>query len=268
MVESADGTRIGFARVGDGPIAVVIVHGVLNTAESWLPVAEALAEDCTCYVMDRRGRGRSDAGEDYSFEREIEDIEAVLSVAGPGACLVGHSSGAIYALEAARRLPISCLVLYEPPLHYSGFDRVLDEIRVLVGEGNLDDAAAVFFAREAGLSQSEIASLRATRFWPQIAELAPTLVREWDAIFAFGPSVERYQGLSMPTLLLSGSESMGNPSFATADLERSLADVRRARLDGQGHDANVTAPKVVAGHIANFLCDTADWGAFVVTERS
>jgi pimeloyl-ACP methyl ester carboxylesterase len=67
-VRSADGTRIGFVKTGSGP-ALVLVHGVLNTADQWLSVAMAMADHCMCYVMDRRGRGRSDDGADYSLDR-------------------------------------------------------------------------------------------------------------------------------------------------------------------------------------------------------
>lgn len=253
MVESADGTLIGYARIGNGPFPLVFVHGVLDTGESWAPVAEALSEHCSCFVMDRRGRGRSADGDSYSFEREVEDIEAVLRAAGPNVFLLGHSSGAIYTLEAARRVPIAGLVLYEPPLHYQGFEVVVDEIRGLVAAGKLDDAAAVFFTREGKVSDSELATLRQAPFWPQIVRLAPTLVREWDAIFAFGPTIERYRDLSMPTLLLAGSENVNNPKFATADFGRSLSNVRTVTLDGQGHTANEAVPELVANRIAEYL---------------
>lgn len=73
------------------------------------------------------------------------------------------------------------------------------------------------------------------------------------AIFALNPTVERYRDLSMPTLLLSGTESMNNPSFATADLDGLLRDVRTVTLEGQGHTANESAPELVAGRIADFL---------------
>jgi pimeloyl-ACP methyl ester carboxylesterase len=107
------------------------------------------------------------------------------------------------------------------------------------------------------MSDSEMAELRRTPFWPQIARLSPTLVREWDAIFAFEPTVERYRGLSVPTLLLAGSENADNPTFATADFASSLADVRVGVLNGQGHTANESAPGLVADRIAAFLGEMA-----------
>ena len=60
-VPSKDGTPIGFTKLGTGP-AIVFVHGSLSTGAQLLPVANRLAERFTCYLMDRRGRGKSSAG--------------------------------------------------------------------------------------------------------------------------------------------------------------------------------------------------------------
>ena len=53
----------------------------------------------------------------YAVEREVEDIEALIDAAGGSACVFGHSSGAVLALEAAARLPakVKKQVLFEPP---------------------------------------------------------------------------------------------------------------------------------------------------------
>jgi pimeloyl-ACP methyl ester carboxylesterase len=57
-VSSADGTSIGYVKMGAGP-PVVIVHGSLCTHEDWMAVARELCDQLTGYVMDRRGRGLS-----------------------------------------------------------------------------------------------------------------------------------------------------------------------------------------------------------------
>ena len=78
---SADGTRIGFRRLGVGP-AIVMVHGSVSTHTDWMPAARLLASRHTCYVMDRRGRRSSGAGHaPYAIEREFEDVCAVLKAA-------------------------------------------------------------------------------------------------------------------------------------------------------------------------------------------
>lgn len=100
-VESADGTVIGYRKLGSGS-PIILVHGSISTGEQWLAVAEQLADANTVYIMDRRGRGLSADAEDYSLNTESDDIKALLDVAGKGASLLGHSYGAICALEAVR----------------------------------------------------------------------------------------------------------------------------------------------------------------------
>lgn len=258
MVRSADGTRIGFAQVGSGSLPLVIVHGALTGADQWLPVATAMAEHCTCYVMDRRGRGRSDDGADYALEREVEDIEAVLDAAGPGAYLLGHSSGAIYALEAARRRPVAGLVLYEPPIHMRRrFDAIFERIQPLIEEGRNDDAVALFFREEAGVPDEQLSIMRTTDLWGEMVALAPTALREWAALLEAGLTVERYGDLSMPTLLLTGTMTQDHPSFATRELDATLPDTRIVTLDGQAHAANRMAPDLLAREVTEFMLAVA-----------
>ena len=57
-VTSADGTEIGYLRLGRGP-AVVVLHGSNESAASHTQLAQALASEFTVYLPDRRGRGLS-----------------------------------------------------------------------------------------------------------------------------------------------------------------------------------------------------------------
>lgn len=259
VVHSSDGTQLGVHTVGSGS-PLVLVHGAWNWAEHWLGVAEELAESHACWVMDRRARGNSDDDADYSFDREIEDITAVLEAAGPGVSLLGHSSGAIYALEAARRTPVDRLVVYEPPLRWAERGdpaNLVERIRALVDADQLEEAAELFFREEGRLDDDAIASLKTLPEWEPMVALAPVCVREWDAIFEAHLSVEQYRQLPTPTLVLAGSENLDHPSFPTDALAATLPDVRVAVLEGQGHMANRTDPALVADKVHAFLTDTA-----------
>src|SRR5690348_4242592 len=57
-VTSKDGTTIGYRQLGHGP-GVVLLHGAMESAQSHLQLAEALADTYTVYLPDRRGRGLS-----------------------------------------------------------------------------------------------------------------------------------------------------------------------------------------------------------------
>ena len=132
-VTSADGTTIGYLRLGHGP-AVVLLHGSNESARSHTQLALALAGAFTVYLPDRRGRGLSGPHKpDHGIRTEVEDLQAV--VAGSGAQKVfGVSVSALIALQAARAVPaIRQVAAYEPTLlldtsgRYTGWVRRFDQ---------------------------------------------------------------------------------------------------------------------------------------------
>lgn len=255
-VRSADGTRIGFARFGKGP-AIVFVHGSISGRRDWVRVAEPLAEQFTCCLMDRRGRGLSENGEtEYSIEREYEDIAAVLEAAGPDASLVAHSYGATCALGAAVRTPVHRVVLYEPPLpiHSPIVGEPLEDFRRAEEATNLELALEIGLKNFVRMPAAKIEVMRKTKSWPKLAALVPTWTRELEAMDALSSSVEQYAGISAPTLLLLGSESAQHPfKDAVAELIKVIPQVEVGPLPGQSHMALRLAPHMVSEHIASFL---------------
>ncbi len=254
VTSSVDGTAIGFLQMGSGP-AVVFVHGSLSTGDDWLQVATAMSHRFTCYVMDRRGRGRSGDAADYGLAREYEDIKAVLSVAGPGAHLLGHSYGAICALETALRVPIGRRVLYEPPLPIAGplVGAVLEPYRAAVADDQLEEALTIGLRDIIHLSAHTLAVLRATPLWNRMAALTPTWTRELEVVDRLGPSLDRYAHLSTPTLLLLGTATAAHHQMASAALGKILPNVRTVQLPGEGHVAHLTVPDMVMKAVTAFL---------------
>lgn len=255
-MHSADGTRIGFRRLGSGP-ALVMVHGSIATHTAWMRVARLLSGRYTCFAMDRRGHAHSGAGTSpYSIEREYEDVCAVLDAAGPGAMLAGHSLGAICAMGAALLHPVPRLVIYEPPLPAGGPVPVEHRMAYAraIAEGDPDKALEIGLSNFSGLSAAAIAAIRATNAWPRLRTLAPNWVREGKAVDALPASLERYGALACPTLLLLGSLSTEHPLQDTARaLAQVLPNVRLEMLIGQAHMALRDAPEMVARLIADFL---------------
>src|SRR5438045_4145054 len=91
-VTSKDGTTISYQIYGHGP-ALVLVQGTMGTSEEFSQLAEALASSFTVYVPDRRGRGKSGpTGSNYGMQKEIEDLDALLTKIGAH-FVFGVSSG-------------------------------------------------------------------------------------------------------------------------------------------------------------------------------
>jgi len=119
IVEVGGGDRIHFldwgGTGGTGAPAVLLVHGLSNTAWSWTPVARRLCGARRTVAMDLRGHGLSDAPTaGYDPDTLASDAEAVAEGAGllwrPGDQLViaGHGFGAIVAAWTAAALGERC----------------------------------------------------------------------------------------------------------------------------------------------------------------
>jgi pimeloyl-ACP methyl ester carboxylesterase len=243
-VRSADGTRITFDRIGDGP-AVVLVLGALNDRAAAAPLAAALAPRFAVYSYDRRGRGASGDTSPYAVDREIEDLGALIDESGRGAFVFGHSSGAVLALEAAARgLPLAKLALYEPPF-------VVDEsraplprdyvprLRELVSRGRRGDAVAYFMMTGAGLPAAIVDEIRSGPAWTDMEAMAHTLAYDGaimgDTMSGGGLPSASWSSVHQPTLVIDGERSPAWQRRAAQALVEILPNARRLSLVGQDH---------------------------------
>lgn len=253
-VRSRDGTSIGFSKVGSGP-PLVMVHGSLATGRDWLPVANGLSESRTSYVLDRRGRGGSGEFGEYSLSKEAQDINAVVQAAGPDACLLGHSYGAICALEAACRHDVAKLIIYEPPLPIHGpvVGSAFADFRSAVEREDLDEALKIGLRNLIRMPEQAIEGFRSSPLWSGTAALTPTWIPECEEMSRLEPGVARFADMAAPTLLLLGTETPAHHVHATRALESILPTARIAELTGQGHMAHLTATDQVVAAIEKFL---------------
>src|SRR4051794_19341835 len=115
IVLSSDRTPIAFEQVGIGS-PLVLVHGTGADHTRWSAVLPRLSQHFTVFSLDRRGHGASGDAEDYTIQREYEDIAALAKAIGGPVDVLGHSFGAACVLGAAPSIPnLRRLILYEPP---------------------------------------------------------------------------------------------------------------------------------------------------------
>ncbi|WP_220503609.1 alpha/beta fold hydrolase [Microbispora sp. H13382] len=232
-VTSADGTPIAFDRVGGGP-PVVLVGGALRH-RACDPVAERLAAilapSFTVIRYDRRGRGGSGDTAPYAVAREIEDIEALVAEAGGAAAVCGFSSGAVLALDAARRLPgITRLAVVEPPFVVDDSrpplpQDYLPRLAALLAAGRRGDAVEFFLTRAADVPAERVALHRRSPAWPVFEAAAHTLVYDgavMGATMSGAPlPAHRWACVTAPVLVTGRA---GGPAFLRG-AARALAGV-------------------------------------------
>jgi pimeloyl-ACP methyl ester carboxylesterase len=103
-----NGTRIHYARLGQGPL-VVMIHGFPDCWLTWRTPMEALAKDHEVVAIDQRGYNLSDRPkgvENYDISLLVADVAAVIRARGrERAIIVGHDWGGVVAWKFAMTLP-------------------------------------------------------------------------------------------------------------------------------------------------------------------
>ncbi|MGY3585753.1 pimeloyl-ACP methyl ester carboxylesterase/DNA-binding CsgD family transcriptional regulator [Bradyrhizobium sp. USDA 4341] len=109
---SRDGTRIAYAISGAGPALLRAPHwmssiNLESDSQVWSHWNALLERHRTVIRFDQRGCGLSDRdGLEFSFERFVEDFEAVIEAAGLDRFdLFGFSGGAMTGVTYAARFP-------------------------------------------------------------------------------------------------------------------------------------------------------------------
>jgi pimeloyl-ACP methyl ester carboxylesterase len=291
LVAGADGRPIPVTEEGHGP-AVLLLHSGSADRSSWARVAGALAGRFRVLRFDRwtYRDGHADAVPSgaETMAAEVADVLAVAAAARrgpaggvrgtPKGCpggtgqisggvprstgerplLVGHSSGAVVALESALADPSAfrAMVLYEPPVAADEplGGEALRRARAALDAGDPDRAITIHMREIAGGGRLMVAGLRRLPpVWQVIRGHAAAQITDDEAIESLGVGLGRYARLDLPVLLLGGGRS---PAHLRERLDALAAVLPRLEgmvvLEGQGHMANLRAPGEVARVIAAF----------------
>jgi len=119
---TSDGVKLAWAEAGEGPLVIKAANWLTHLEHEWeSPVWQHwirfFADNFRFLRYDERGCGMTDWNVgDLSFERWVEDLEAVVAAAAPSEpfALLGISQGAAVCVAYAVRYPerVSRLILY------------------------------------------------------------------------------------------------------------------------------------------------------------
>jgi pimeloyl-ACP methyl ester carboxylesterase len=285
-VVSADGTRIGYRRLGRGP-SVILLHGGVNASQHMMKLGRALADAFTVYLPDRRGRGMSGGfGPAYSIQREDEDLAALVEYTG-AECVFGSANGGLFALHAAIGFgQIRRAAAYEPLVLWGGPDdaairRMFTAMQQMIRSGRMGEAI-VFSIHEgvdrevrrghmsrwvgtavhafpsrvgAGLIELFLRYQRPHSGTVAWRELVGSLPAELDPVLETEGTLEQYRQLDAQVLLIYGSET--DPMFVDCAeaLHAVLPHSTVLRLPGLNHDSAQTygKPETIAAALRLFF---------------
>jgi non-heme chloroperoxidase len=270
MVEARDGTHLYVKSWGEGR-PVVLIHGWPLSADSWDPVALALAENgYRAIAYDRRGFGRSQQPwHGYDYDTFADDLADVMKAqdATDNVALVGFSMG---GGEVARYMSrhggqgVTQVALISSVVPYmlqteDNPDGVPQEQFEAMDKGIREDRPKFFrtFLKQffgVGLVSHPVSDEMLDLAWATAmqAGLHPTLAAaKAFATTDFRPDLPR---LTVPTLVIHGTADKTVPIDATArQVAKAVPQAQLIEYDGEAHGVFGTRTERLIDDLLTFL---------------
>lgn len=277
------GHKVSYRIAGSGP-AIMLVHGIAGTGETWTDTMERLADHYTLIAPDLPGHGVSDKPVgDYSLgslASMLRDLMVTLGI--ENATMVGHSLGGGVAMQFVYQFPQRCnrLVLVS-----SG--GLGNEVNLLLRAACLP-GADLFLAATAGpiaKTGSLVAGVLGRLGWHPgtdldevtrgFASLADTETRKAflhtlkSVVGVEGQRVNAsdrlYLASEIPTLLVSGERDPIIPANHAVEAHKLMRGSQLVIFPAAGHMPYTDQPAEFARVVRDFMDSTEP--ADITTER-
>jgi 4,5:9,10-diseco-3-hydroxy-5,9,17-trioxoandrosta-1(10),2-diene-4-oate hydrolase len=247
----------------------MLLHGVLGTAECWVPVMRTLGLDSTVYALDAVGVGRSErkAGLDAGLHASAERVAAFMRAAGIyKADIVATSHGGAVAMALAMKHPerVRSLVLHAPANPYSNLaDPLIHFYGTRLGQW--------FAHRVAGLPR-HLQNLALGRMYGNPALIAKGSLDRYVESLRVPGTVDHVlnvlkrwardmqsleEGMSLlhtiPALLIWGTRDRAVSLSSAFRLQQEFDNVQLRIIPGAGHLPYEEVPEVFSAIVSDFL---------------
>ncbi len=265
---------------------IIILHGGPDFDHTYLlPDMDRLADSFRLIYYNQRGRGKSARGVqpgDVTMKSEVEDLESVRKFFGlESVSLLGHSWGAVLALEYAIRHPnhvSHLIILNTAPVSHQDYLLLrksrrektpadIDELKARASEAKYQegdpDTVANYYRvhfrstiRQPKQLEQVVQSLRAS-FTKEGIQKARAIekrlcnetwfVNEYDLI-------PKLKELNIPTLVIHGDYDFV-PMECAEHIAQAMPRARFVLLKDTGHFSYIESPEEVRKEILNFRDD-------------
>jgi 3-oxoadipate enol-lactonase len=260
---SVRGVELNYRLEGEGPRALICIHGVGSYLEAWDGVAARLGDAFRLLRFDLRGHGRSSRVKGrYEIDDFVGDVLVLADHVGfEQFDLAGFSLGGLIAQRLALTRPerLRKLVLLATVAGRTQDERARVAARLAALEsgdrGSHYDASLSRWLTE-GFQERHpelVAQLRQRNADndPDCYAAAYRVLAQTD----FGGLLDR---ISVPTLIATGEDDQGsNPRMANF-MHQSIRQSQLAILPGLRHSILIEAPDAVAALMRGFLVDDGE----------
>lgn len=230
---------------GKGSKKIVFVHGLGGTAEFYGPLLQTarLEESYQCYRYDLEGHGLSptSAASVISIQSYVDDLKSIFQTSGiQSAILVAHSMGGLIAMSFAAQNPelVEKMILLGParyPIPAAALDAQNKRVAAVRAGGMSSIVEAVAANGTSTKTQAEnpiaVSAVKATLMSQDPEGYA-------KACTALANAAELridLANLSMPVLIVTGSDDKASPVAVCEGLRDRLSDARLEVIEGVGH---------------------------------
>ncbi len=241
---------------------LVMLHGVTNRWQTWMPVLPLLGWHYHCYALDQRGHGRSGRATDgYQSDRFAQDvIQFLQEVVKQPVVLVGHSLGAMITMKVAARAPdlIQAIVLGDPPLSDAvdgskspppWFQQYFDLVTATTSR---DEKLATLNELT---PDTDLASIQAHLKSLEMLDPEVLVNGAADRLFDDLTLTGILPQITCPTLLIQGNPDLGGV-IKDQDVKRALAllsKVTHIYVADMGHSLHIPHPHEFFTMVSNFI---------------
>ena len=232
-------------ELGAGP-PVALLHGLFGAAANFGTVQKRLAERFRVIALDLRNHGNSPHAPHMSYPTMAEDVLETLRARSALPCaLVGHSMGALVALDAAGRYPDKvralglCGVATEMPVHPEMLESAkagtlkVQELMTFWGIGN---------ALHKGGMVSPGLWLRAESLAVLSANKPGVIHTDLAACNVYKDALVRASEVKCPTAFVLGDGDLMTPAAKARPLAAAIAGARVVVIANSGHFMIVERP--------------------------
>lgn len=252
-----DGTR--YALYGQGP-AIVFIHGVGMQQEVWAPQIIGFARDHTVITFDMLGHGGSPLPPEAPTLADYADqVGRLLDQLGLArAHVVGHSMGALVALEFGLQAPERCLSVSALNAVYcrteAQRDAVMARVRSLQ-DCSVQDGIEPTLARWFGRPTPVCLEASAQLCRRLLTEAHPEGYARTYALFATSDRAheDRLATLKPPALFMTGEFDPNSTPAMSQAMAAVVPGARCRVLAGERHMMGLTGAPQVHGELISFL---------------
>ncbi len=265
------GHRMQCLTTGQGP-SLVLVHGLLGSADAWYPCLSRLGQNSRVYAVDSLGIGRSERveGLDASLSAQADRMAEFLAGAGISrADVLGTSHGGSMAMMLAARHPerVRSLILHAPANPFSAVsDPLVHFYRTPLGH---------WFAQQVPSLPEKLQELALGRMYGNSKLVRHEVLDRYMSSLRVPGTVQHVLGIldhwfedmrelataiealrELPVLLLWGTRDRAVSLDSGRRLNERLSQAEMVILPGVGHLPYEEAPMAFADAVNSFLRKT------------